>query len=301
MINRDIIVELLRTTTSKNLVGVGIELKPYNLALLMLQALDNSEDYGYIVMGVSKVIGSYAVSGVSSTTQDRAKEPIATALDLISSALEVEYGNISIDGENVFVIKLKNCDETLSMDFKKDLGSQDDFIKNLVIACSNLQARKHYADASEDERNDYIGDILEAIGYSIKDQTRRGSSATNKGSGELDIYISRDRLPFTVIEAMNLTSVQSDYINQHLDKIFSYDTAGNEFNVCLAYVKVADFNSFWGKYSAHVASHNYPAPLLSADTSVDDSFRFSELKVMKTTHDRSGREVSLYHICVRIH
>ncbi|URJ35159.1 hypothetical protein MF625_004489 [Paenibacillus polymyxa] len=301
MIDRDTISTLLSTTLSKNLVGVGLELKPYELALLMLRSLDNSEEYGYIVMGVSKLINNYVVDGLSLTTKDRAKEPIATALSLISFELALEYENIDINGKNVFVIKLKNSHKALSMNFTKDLGSREAFVKNLVLACLNLQARKHYSDANEDERNDYIGDILGAIGYTIKDQTRRGSSSSGKDSGELDIFVSKDGLPFTVIEAMNLDSLSTSNINKHLDKIFSYDTSGNKFNVCLSYVKIADFNSFWEKYSVHVANYSYTAPLLSSDTSIDDEYGYSELRIMKTNHSRSGRTVSLYHICVRIH
>ncbi|URJ58984.1 hypothetical protein [Paenibacillus polymyxa] len=301
MIDRDTISTLLSRTLSKNLVGVGLELKPYELALLMLRSLDKSEEYGYIVMGVSKLINNYVVDGLSLTTKDRAKEPIATALSLISFELAVEYENIDINGKNVFVIKLKNSHKALSMNFTKDLGSQEAFVKNLVLACFNLQARKHYSDANEDERNDYIGDILGAIGYNIKDQTRRGSSSSGKDSGELDIFVSKDGLPFTVIEAMNLDSLSTSNINKHLDKIFSYDTSGNKFNVCLSYVKIADFNSFWEKYSVHVANYSYTAPLLSSDTSIDDEYGYSELRIMKTNHSRSGRTVSLYHICVRIH
>lgn len=301
MIDRDAISTLLSTTSSKNLVGVGMELKPYELALLMLRSLDNSEEYGYIVMGVSKLINNYTVDGLSPATKDRAKEPIATALSLISFELEVEYENIDINGRNVFVIKLKNSDKALSMNFTKDLGSQEAFVKNLVLACFNLQARKHYSNANEDDRNDYIGDILGAIGYTVKDQTRRGSSSSGKDSGELDIFVSKDGLPFTVIEAMNLDSLSTGYINKHLDKIFSYDTSGNKFNVCLSYVKIAGFDSFWEKYSAYVANYSYTAPLLSSDTSIDDEYGYSELRIMKTYHSRSGRTVSLYHICVKIH
>lgn len=301
MIDIATISTLLSTTSSKNLVGVGMELKPYELALLMLRSLDSSEEYGYIVMGVSKLINNYAVDGLSLTIKNLAKEPIATALSLISLELEVEYENIKINGKNVFVIKIKNSYENLSMNFTRDLDSQEGFVKNLIVACLTLQARKHYSNASEDERNDYIGDMLAAIGYTIKDQTRRGSSSSGKGSGELDIFVSKDRLPFTVIEAMNLSSLSTNYINEHLDKIFSYDTSGNKFNVCLSYVKIADFDSFWERYSEHVTNHSYPAPLLSLDTSIDDEYGYSELRIMKTNHNRSGRTVSLYHICVRIH
>ena len=299
-IDRDIVRELLGTTSSKNLVGIGMELKPYELALLMLQALNNSEEYGYVVMGVTKLKDYYTVDGVSHTINHSIKEPIDTALNLLSFEIEVECGNISFDGKNIFVIMLKNSVKTLSLEFTKD-GSQEAFIKNLVRACLNLQARKLYSKSSEDERNDYIGDILGAIGYTVKDQTRRGSSPTGKDSGEIDIFVSRDGLPFTVVEAMNLDSVDTSYINKHLDKLFSYDTSGNKFNVCLSYVKVADFASFWGKYSVHVSNYSYPSPILSSDTSIDDEYGYSELKIMKTNHTRSGRTVNLYHICVRIH
>ena len=301
MIDKDTISTLLSTTSSKNLVGVGMELKPYELALLILRSLDNSGKYGYIVMGVTKLLHNYIVDGVSPTIKERAKEPIATAVRLISFELEVDYENINIDGRNVFVIQLKNVDEALSMNFTKDLGSQESFVKNLVVACLNLQSRKHYSNAKEDERNDYIGDILSAIGYTVKDQTRRGSSSSGKDSGELDIFVSKDGLPFTVIEAMNLSSVDTNYINKHLDKIFLYDTSGNKFNVCLSYVKIADFDTFWEKYSAHVANYSFTAPLLSSDISIDDEYGYSELRIMKTCHNRSGKTVSLYHICVRIH
>lgn len=84
---------------------------------------------------------------------------------------------------------LKSSDKCLSLELSKDLDLQDAFIKNLVRACLNLQARKHYSDFSKDERNAYIGDILEAIGYNVKDQTRRGSFSTGKGACEIDIYI----------------------------------------------------------------------------------------------------------------
>jgi hypothetical protein len=301
MIDKTIVKALLNTTSAKNLVGIGMELKPYELALHMLQALNNFEDYGYVVMGVTKLIDRYAIEGVSSTIYDRAKEPISTALNLLSHEVETEYGNVSVDGENIFVIKLKNSKKSLSVNFIKDISSQDAFIKNLIIACLNLQTRKIYIDASEDDRNDYIGDILGAIGYTIKDQTRRGSSSSGKDSGELDIFVTRDGLPFTVIEALNLDSLRRDYLNEHLDKIFWYDTSGNKFNVCLSYVKIANFDSFWNNYTEHVMTYSYPAPLLSSDISIDEEYRYSELRVMKTTHNRSGRTVSLFHICVRIH
>lgn len=299
-INKNKITDFLKTTSSKNFVGIEMEMKPYELALYMCQALNNSDEYGYIVMGVTKLIDQYITVGVSKTLIQTIKEPIETALKLISYEIEADYENIIIDEKNILVIKLKNSPNPLSIKFIKEY-SQDAFVRNVVIACLNLQARKIYSNSSEDERNDYIGDILGAIGYSVKDQTRRGSSPTGKDSGELDIYISKDGLPFTVIEAMNLDSVNTGYINEHLDKLFSYDTSGNKFNVCISYVKITDFASFWKKYSLHVSGYSYPSPIISVDTSIDNEYGFSELRIIKTIHNRSGKECMLYHLCVRMH
>ena len=178
-----------------------------------------------------------------------------------------------------------------------------------MVACTYLQSRpKYYGETKgdrvlncdEDDRNDYIADLLEAAGYDVKDQTRRGYSSSGKGAGEVDIFISKDRLPFTVIEAMNLQSVNTSYINKHLDKIFSYDMNGTKFNVCLSYVTSVDFESFWGKYTSHVIAHEYPTPFVGSDNSIDDDFGYSELRLMKTIHNRSGKNITLYHICVKI-
>lgn len=308
MIDNEVVTSLLGTVSTKNLVGVGMELKPYELALLMVKALDISEEFGYIVMGVSKLLNSYRIDGVNLTV-DHAKVPIATALKLLSHEPELEYDSISIQGEKVFVIKLKNNDEKLQMNFNKDTKSEDGFIKNLVVACTYLQTRPkyyggiqdgHFSNCKEDERNDYIADLLGAAGYDVKDQSRRGYSSTGKGAGEVDIFISKDRLPFTIIEAMNLTSVNASYINTHLDKIFSYDTTGTKFNVCLSYVTTTDFESFWKKYSSHVVNHAYPSPFVRSETCIDDDFGYSELRLMKTIHNRSGQNIILYHICVKI-
>jgi hypothetical protein len=308
MIDKDVIASLLGAISAKNVVGVGMELKPYELASLMVKSLDNSEEYGYIVMGVSKLINNYRIEGVNLTV-NHAKVPIATAMKLLSHDLELEYDSISINGKDIFVIKLKNNGENPQLKFNKDINSENGFIKNLVVACTYLQTRpKYYGEikdgrffnCDEDERNDYIADLLGAAGYDVKDQTRRGYSSTGKAAGEVDIFISKDRLPFTVIEAMNLTSVNTSYINTHLDKIFFYDMTGTKFNVCLSYVTAINFESFWEKYSSHVIDHEYPSPFIRSDKGIDDDFGYSELRLMKTIHNRSGKNTTLYHICVKI-
>lgn len=177
----------------------------------------------------------------------------------------------------------------------------DPFIRHLILACIDLQADFKYINASEDERNKYIGNMLKRDDYIIKDQTKRGCSASGKSSGEIDIFVEKDKFPFTIIEALILKSLNTSYLNTHLNKIFYYDTAGNAFNVCLSYVETKDFGAFWKKYCNHVAKHNYPFPLVSFDTKVGEvECPYTDIRFMTTAHDRNGKITLLYHFCVKI-
>jgi len=80
----------------------------------MLKVLDSNEECGYIVMGVEKLIESYKITGVSLTVS-QAKEPIETAVKLLSDEPYLEYESLLIQGKKVFVIKLKNNIKSLQM------------------------------------------------------------------------------------------------------------------------------------------------------------------------------------------
>ena len=96
-------------------------------------------------------------------------------------------------------------------------------IDTIISACLKLQANRIYkGDYSEDDRNTYISDLLDISGHQTKDQTRQGTSYAGKSAGEIDILIKDSRgLPFTIIEALNLVSVDKEYIRKHIDKLFN--------------------------------------------------------------------------------
>lgn len=137
-------------------------------------------------------------------------------------------------------------------------------------------------------------------GYFIKDQTRRGHSSSGKGTGEVDLLIEVDDMPFSIVEALNLDSLDKGYLNTHLDKIYSYDTTGNKLNVCLSYVEIKDFGSFWEKYCDHVSTYSYPIDLVECRKDADKEFPYSEIRFITTTHNRNGRLTLLYHVAVKI-
>ncbi len=43
--------------------------------------------------------------------------------------------------------------------------------------------------------------------------------------------------PVTIIEALNLNSLNKAYLDKHIDKIYNYDTAGNKFNTIIEQIQ----------------------------------------------------------------
>ncbi|MPM10896.1 hypothetical protein SDC9_57233 [bioreactor metagenome] len=178
--------------------------------------------------------------------------------------------------------------------------SPDRLLSDIIWACIILQRNFHYKNVSEDERNDFIRDLLLAKGYSVKDQTRQGTSKRGKASGEVDILIEEKNIPYAIIEALNLASLNASYLDVHIDKIFKYDTLGYDCNFIISYVTIKDFNDFWNKYKLHIQAHKYLYQLCEYDESINDEFCFSDIKVALTKHNRNGKIMLLYHICVKM-
>ncbi len=179
--------------------------------------------------------------------------------------------------------------------------SYDRLLNCIITSCIKLQGNKIYLQASEDERNTYISNLLEALGFKNKDQTRWGRSNAGVSSGEIDIQIiDNNGTPFSIIEALNLDSLNKSYLNLHLDKIFGYDTTGLKYNFILSYVIVKDFEAFWIKYIEHIKNHSFEYPISDFNTKVGDEFEYANIRIGLSTHIRSGKNVGLYHICVNL-
>ena len=67
------------------------------------------------------------------------------------------------------------------------------------------------------------------------------------------------------------------------------------------YVTVADFASFCEKYFQHIERYSYPFEMILINENVViDNISYSDIKVMKTVHNRNQCETILYHVCVLI-
>lgn len=171
-------------------------------------------------------------------------------------------------------------------------------LDSVVYSCIKLQANSAYKNSIEDIRNDYIRDLLSAQKYQVNDQTRQGTSQEGKSSGEIDILILENNMPYSLFEALNLDSLNTSYLNDHIDKIFKYDTLGYRYNFIVSYVKIKDFSAFWTKYINHIKEYKYPYPLDSVEENIGEKYCYPNLKIASTTLIRNGMKTTLYHVCV---
>jgi len=76
-------------------------------------------------------------------------------------------------------------------------------LDGVVYSCIKLQANYTYKNSIEDVRNDHIRDLLWAQKFQVTDQTRQGTSQEGKSSGEIDILILENNMPYSLLEALN--------------------------------------------------------------------------------------------------
>lgn len=199
--------------------------------------------------------------------------------------------------EKAFTLQWDNLRSLKSKSVEEN--SEAKFMSDLFLACVQLQQNPSNKIMQENERNDYLRSLLTLAKYSVLDQSRRGKSLTGRGVGEVDLLIQKNGFPVTIVEALNLKSFDASYLDNHLDKLFGYDVSGNSFNVILVYVTVADFDIFCKKYFNHIREHEYPYFIKSIEDNLQiDGCNYSDIRVMKTIHDRNGADSALYHICL---
>lgn len=271
---------------------------PNQIATFIESVAHGSQKYGYVFIGVVKEKSNFCLCGFDKNIN--MDNIVQNAMKQVRVKTEISYEICNVEGKNICIIKVKTCEKVLEVS-NADLCKMKVVLRDVLSACIKLQANSLYYGATEDQRNDYIRDILDAAGYDVKDQTRRGLSPSGKAAGEVDILIKEKDFPVAIIEALNLNSLNTTYLDMHIDKIYDYDTAGNKFNIILLYVTIADFMTFCDKYFRHIEQHNYPFEKLSIDRDiVIDNISYSDIKIMKTVHNRNQCETVLFHVCVLI-
>lgn len=146
-------------------------------------------------------------------------------------------------------------EERLNADIESAKSVLNDFIQIGERICLN---HSFNASSSENTINDAFRDMLSIKGYNeVKDQSRHGISSSGKDAGEVDILLTKDGREIAIFEGLNLSSVNTSYIDEHIDKaIINYNALGTATFV-VAYVCSANFENFWERYSNHIKDYKF--------------------------------------------
>lgn len=178
--------------------------------------------------------------------------------------------------------------------------NNESLLESIIFACMKLQGDITYKQTGVDEnaRNRKISDIIEARGFTVKDQTQWSKSATGQSSGEIDIFITeKDGTPKSIIEALILDSLKKDYLILHLNKTFTYDVTGLAENYIITYSTAKKFVELWNKYLQFIREHSFQYPLISVEE-IDRNITDIRLAISK--HKREDKEVGLYHVFINM-
>ncbi|GAB3750042.1 COR domain-containing protein [Spirosoma pomorum] len=178
----------------------------------------------------------------------------------------------------------------------------DRTFEHLMIACSQLQGNYKIVDKKEDSRNSFISNVLSNRGLKVKDQTRWGSSPSGLSQGEIDIKVEDDNgIALSIIEGLNLYSLDTNKITSHVNKIFDYDPNGLENNYIISYVESKNFVDIWGKYIDVILNINYKYPLNRGFVDLSDTYSYgSHLKIGLTSYNINENTNNIYHIFIKM-
>lgn len=216
------------------------------------------------------------------------------------------YKNDSKNNDSRYrnILKAWLKDET---EFLKDLSlslsslnaNQNNLLLDVLFACNKLQENKLFSKCDENERTKQILDILE-LRYITKDQSQAGTSSTGKKAGSIDGIIIDNNIQY-FIEALNLKSINKEYIISHVNKLEkNYDPKGlkNKFLIVYANVDSENLESFYNRYYSYIDQElefKYPkVDILKIENN------YAEQRIIKTQHLRESTYINIYHILLKM-
>lgn len=164
----------------------------------------------------------------------------------------------------------------------------------IVAACQDMQQKALYWNTDEDERNDYLRDVLRHRGYIVHDQTRIGLGAGGKKAGEVDLEIRRiNSIPWTICEALRINDGSKIDWLRHLEKLLiNYNQLGAKHLFLLTYVDCSQskFETLWKEYQHYI-------PTISNDRFSCIVNRFEDIHLEQWDHHSSVRVCKCYYSC----
>jgi len=184
--------------------------------------------------------------------------------------------------------------------------SQEKLLSDIISSAAEIQSKHRQFSNSEDQYNSFFQSLLKTHKYKCLDQSQRGESSDKKQVGELDLYIyDQDDTPLSIFEAFKIDSVKAEYIKLHLKKLTdNYDANGLKRNYAVIYATSPNFDDFWRRYKIFIANEinfRYPLDKKAVEDLTLRYSQFTDIKIGKTKHIRSGVDIFVYHIFMNMY
>lgn len=211
----------------------------------------------------------------------------------IDKALEIKTIALAMVGESPFYT---SNEERLNA----DMASANTVLLDLIKICERVSSNYTYnARSSENSINDYFRDMLSGMGYNeVKDQTRHGISVSCKDAGEVDLLLTKNNKEIAIFEGLKLNSVNTEYIDAHINKsIINYNALGTATFI-IAYVSIVDFEGFWLRYATHIENYKFALGVkkkMNIFTHPNASTRVANMILT-----RDGYDFPVYYIALKL-
>lgn len=191
-----------------------------------------------------------------------------------------------------------------------------EFLKNIFVEiCGELLLRKKNLQlhdkalnlqiSEEDLINDWLTSLFDKrmaearIGF--RDQKRGGQSSNGLSPGEIDGFItdSRNRR-IAIFEAFRLFSLTKDVIDEHIDKIHSYDEESLDQVFIMAYCDVVHFDRLVGKYISYIDNRSHIGFQKTISPLKQLSETTENMWVGIETRMRGDKETIFYHFLLNM-
>ena len=187
-------------------------------------------------------------------------------------------------------------EERLNADIKSAELVLTDLIKVGERLCSNATYTKN---SSENSINDFFRDALSLMGYSeVKDQTRHGFSNSGKDAGEVDILITKDGKEVAIYEGLNLSSVNTSYIDSHIKKAITNYNALCTATFVVSYVSTTNYERFWDRFFEHLKENVFSLDVKREVQSM--THPNASTRVANTILSRDGYDFPVYFITFKL-
>lgn len=201
--------------------------------------------------------------------------------------------------------------------FGEENQSLEDYLWSHLVAAAReflLRASIFKDVKMENSRNDAISSFMRRSlaflrTWEVPDQSRGGMSQGGKDAGARDWTVRTQGGELAIFEALNLTSIDSDYLNAHLEKLISaYDPEGKPISFIVVYYEGQNFSGFWKRYLEHVKQFPLRAKHLpqSTESNLHDlsiaggSQEFEKLRGSRQVYDLNGYSKAVHHLAIHI-